>query len=245
MSNAQQSISSAVPVSAEPKRGVSLVWVFVALAAGLVVGAAAVFGVNAYQQASAAKQPKPVDDMPLASGQWWSSDDALPQGAVEPGSRLTLGTAAKVVLGAASGDRTVATVTIDSVTALDEKDIKLLNSAQPALAGQKLFRIDYRVKYVSGDPLAGMLIGDAIFPVDAEGAKLLRVPVSGWKTCGATALPVEVDGSDETPAAEVAMCSVAGSPDGGAGVVGALFAQSGGPYSFADKGQLTWLPATG
>lgn len=243
MSNAQQPISSAVSAGKQPKRGVSLVWVFVALAAGLVVGAAAVFGVNVYQQATAAAQPKTVEDAPLAAGQWWAADDELPKGTVQPGSQLKLGETAKVVLGTANGDHSVADITVDSVTALDEKDVRLLNSAQPALAGQKLFRIDYRVKYVSGKPLAGVLVGDAIYPVDAEGAKLLRVPVSGWKTCGATALPAEVDGSDETPAAEVAMCSVAGSPDGGAAVVGALFAQSGGPYSFADKAQLTWLPA--
>lgn len=224
-------------------KAVSLVWVFVALAAGLVVGAGGMFAVNMYQQATVAAQPEIIDDVPLAAGQWWPADKELPKGAAESGSRLALGQTAKVVLGSAAGETSVANITIDSVSALSEKETKLLNSAQPALAGQKLFRIDYRVKHLTGKPLAGMLIGDAIFPVNAEGAKLLRVPVSGWQTCGAAALPAKVDGTDETAAVEVPMCSVAGSPEGGADVVGALFSQTGGPYSLNDKGQLTWLPA--
>lgn len=226
-------------------RGVSKFWVAFALIIGLAVGAAGAVGVNLLLQNSATSPSANIDEVSLSATTWFTENDKLPKAASEPGASFALGDTATVLVGSVTGGQSVAKITVDSIAALDAKDSDLLKSAQPALAGQKLFRIDYTVEFVSGDPLAGMLIGDAIYPVDAEGAQLLRVPVAGWKKCGQPALPATIDASEDgaTPAAPAAMCAVASSPDGGADVVGSLFAQAGGPYSFEAKGQLSWLPA--
>jgi hypothetical protein len=226
-------------------RGASKLWIAGALVVGIALGAAGAVGVNLVLRNTAPAPPTTPDDVALSATTWFTESDTLPSSATEPGASLVLGKAAKVLVGSETGNQSVAKITVNAVAALDAKDSDLLKSAQPALAGQKLFRIDYTVEYVSGDPLAGMMIGDAIYPIDTEGAQLLRVPVAGWKKCGEPALPATIDDSADgaTPAAPAAMCAVASSPDGGADVVGALFAQAGGPYSFEAKGQLTWLPA--
>lgn len=248
--------SAAAPVSAPrhpgahlkyaARSGVSKIWVILALVVGLAVGAAATVGVTLLMQSGAAASAASTSEVALSSTSWFAEGDELPKGATEPGSNLAMGKSAKVLVGAANGGQSVANITVTAVSALDTKDSDLLKSAQPALAGQKLFRIDYTVEFVSGEPLAGMLIGDALYPVDAEAAQLLRVPVVGWKSCGEAALPASIDASTDgaTPGEPAAMCAVAASPEGGADVVGAQFAQAGGPYSLAAKGQLTWLPGS-
>lgn len=237
--------NSKAPSRHSRTRGVSKFWVAFALIIGLAVGAAGAVGVNLLMQNSATSSSASIDEVPLSATTWFTEGDTLPSSATEPGASLALGDSATVLVGSVTGGQSVATITVDAVAALDAKDSDLLKSAQPALAGQKLYRIDYTVEYVSGEPLAGMLIGDAIFPIDAEGAQLLRVPVAGWKKCGEPALPAAIDASADgaTPAAPASMCAVVSSPDGGADVVGAVFAQAGGPYSFEAKGQLSWLPA--
>lgn len=247
---------AAQPVSARPvasqsvgvlprRQGVSKLWVVAAGLIGLVVGVAATFGVTLVMAQTESAKPATIDPVELNSNQWFAEGDTLPKGVAEPGSEFALGSSAKVLVGAANGTQSVAAITVNSVEAIGEKDAELLKSVQPALAGQTLFEISYTVEYVSGDPLAGVQLGDAIYPVDAEGAQLLRVPVSGWKKCGASALPATIDASadGQTKAAPATMCAVAASPEGGAAVTGALFAQAGGPYSLAAKGQLTWLAA--
>lgn len=233
-------------VAPQRRTGVSKLWVVAALLIGLVVGVAGSFAVSLFmstpEKAPAAEVPESRLDLNL----WFADGDKLPKSATEPGSTLKLGDTANVLVGASNGTQSVAALTVESVDALNEQDSKTLQSAQPALAGQSLFRINYTVQYVSGDPLAGLRLGEAVYPVDAEGKQLLRVPVSGWKKCGEAALPAKVDAvteGAEIPAA-VKMCAVAASPAGAAPVVGALFAQAGGPYSLESSGQLTWLPVT-
>lgn len=227
------------------KSGVSKLWVAGALVVGLAVGAAGAVAVGVLTKSNTQALPAEPNVVSLSSTNWFAEGDELPTGAVAPGADIVLGKSATVLVGSVSGGQSVAKITVTAVAAFDAKDDELLKSAQPALAGQRLYRIDYTVEYVSGDPLAGMRIGDAIYPVDAEGAPLLRVPVSGWKKCGEAALPTTVDESADgaTPVEPAAMCAVAASPDGGADVVGAQFAQAGGPYSIESTGQITWLPA--
>lgn len=240
----QQSTPSAVPAHAPRKSGVGRGWIAGALVVGLVVGAAATFGVMTLLPAlSGAQTGEPVESA-LAETSWFAEGDELPASATEPGSRLTIGDSATVLIGSGSGGESVAALTVAAIAELNSEEADFLKSVQPALTGQRLYRIDYTVRFISGDPLAGVRIGGALAPVDAEGAELLRVPVSGWKTCGDAVLPTEVDAvaEGETEPAAVTMCAVAASPEGGADVVGARFAQPGGPYSSANKGQLTWLP---
>jgi hypothetical protein len=227
------------------RRGVSRAWVFISLLIGLVVGAGATFGTLTFIDATTPAEPVVVEDAALSASQWFTEGETLPDGVTAPGTQLALGDEATVLVGTLNGNVSEAKITVTSVTELNETETELLKSVQPALVGQKLYRINYTVTFVSGDPLAGVLIGDAISPVDAEGAELLRVPVSGWQTCGETALPAVVDvvPQDASTTMPVEMCAVASSPESGADVAGAIFSQAGGPYSFANKGQITWLPA--
>jgi len=226
------------------RSGVSRAWVFVALVIGLLVGSGATFGTLALLDANNPDQPVVIEDAALNTSQWFTDDDVFPENATLPGTRLAFGEEATVLIGTLSGSVSLATITVTSVTALTEIESELLKSAQPALTGQTLYSTKYTVTFVSGDPLAGVMIGDAMYPVDSEGAELLRVPVSGWKTCGEVALPAEIDAvlEDSAETASVEMCSVAAAPEGGAQVVGAIFAQAGGPYSLSNKGQIIWLP---
>lgn len=247
---AQQPAPQPGPVGAQParrgRRGVSRLWVIGALVFGLIVGAGATFGATTLLESMTPVEQDAAEVSPLSASQWFADDATLPEAATPPGSDLALGDAATVLIGSVNGGVSLATITVDAVTELDAAETELLKSVQPALAGQKLFRIVYTVEFVSGDPLAGVIIGDAIHPVDNLSAELLRVPVTGWNVCGEAALPAEIDesGDGETAAVPVQMCAVAGSPEGGADVVGAFFAQPGGPYSLTAKGQVTWLPAT-
>ena len=218
--------------------------VTLSLLAGIVIGVLGSLGVGVLIQAMTPPEPVVVQKVALGSADWFAEDAKLPKSVTAPATDLKIGETAKVLVGLATGNTAVAKITVDGVTELTEKQAKLLLTAQPALAGQKLFRIDYTVAYVSGEPLAGLQIGEAIYPITADGAQQLRVPVTGWKICGETALPAEVDANAETgaKAEPVKMCSVAAAPEAGAPVAGALFAQAGGPYSFADEGELSWLP---
>ena len=236
--------SGQVSAARSRRAGMSRGWVAGALVFGLLLGAAGTLGAMLLLPSLTGAQPSEPTESALAASQWFAEDESLPEGVIEPGTRLKIGDAATVLLGTETGERSVATITVTAVTPLDTEDAEFLKSVQPALTGQRLFRIDYTVQAVSGDSLAGIRLGDAIAPVDAEGAELLRVPISGWKSCGDAVVPAEADVVPEgsTEPAPIALCAVAASPEGGAEVAGALFAQPGGPYSVAAKGQLTWLP---
>lgn len=241
----EQQISAMVHTPPTVKRaGVAPGWIAGALVAGLVVGAAATWGVMTFFPSLTGAQPVPMAESALAASAWFGEDEQLPSSVTEPGTQLTLGDPATVLIGGEAQARSVASITVTTIAALSSEDEAFLKSVQPALAGQRLYRVEYSVQYQSGDPLAGVRVGDALAPVDAEGAELLRVPVSGWKSCGDAVLPAEVDliAEGESEPTAVLMCAVAASPEGAADVAGARFSQPGGPYSVAAKGQLTWLP---
>lgn len=226
------------------KRTIAPYWAVITLTIGIALGAGGAFVYSFFVTQQNAAAEAAAEERELNTNVWFTDDDTLPESATAPGSKLAIGEEATVLVQSSLGKTSVATVTVESIEVFDEADTKLLRNAQPALLGQSLYRINYLVAYQSGEALAGVRFGDAIFPTDDKGNQLLQVPVNGFESCGTAALPDTIDANDEqgTKAQPAKMCAVAASPEGAAPVAGAFFAQPGGPYALAIKGQITWLP---
>lgn len=217
-------------------------WISLSIVFGIFLGAGGMFGWMTLQQlardAEIAAEEAKLQPVALDGELWFDEADTLPSTATPPGSTLTLGQAANILVSSAENTRAVVSVAVESIAPLSAEQTELLRSLQPALAGQTLYRIDILVTPPSDDDLVGLRIGDGITPITAEGERMMRVPVEGWNACGNVAIPAA---PADNPQAPRALCVVGAAPEGSM-VVGAQFAQPGGPYSVTIDGQVTWLP---
>lgn len=231
--------TAARPAAHTRRSRLTPLWVTLALLIGAGLGVGGTLAAQLLLAAPAETEAEPPRPIALDGQLWFDQEDVLPSSATPPGSRLTLGERATILVSPVQRVPQLVDVSVEAVALLTPEQTELLRSLQPALEGQTLYRIDFTVTPPPDVDLTGVPFGEAITPITADGVRMLRVPVEGWKVCGNASLPAA---PADNPTGPRSMCVVGAAPPAST-IAGAEFSQPGGPYSVTIDGQVTWLPA--